>query len=122
MDFEPELLFRKPAIAADLGRTAAWCRHIHRNTPIYSLVAVAFLVDGKAIVLEPRLAERDVEFCEAPIIRTASIALSSIGYATSLAGFSKCSPGTVVFEARLSAHERLSAIMEFQKGGLAGGK
>lgn len=32
MDFEPELIFRKPAIAADLGRVAAWCRHIHRNS------------------------------------------------------------------------------------------
>ena len=122
MDFEPELIFRKPAIAADLGRTAAWCRHIHRDAPSYTLVAAAFLVEGKLIVLEPRLAERDVEFCDAPIIRTASLALKSLGYATSLKGFSRSSPGTVVFEARLSAHERLSAIMEFQKGGLARGK
>ena len=122
MDFEPELIFRKPAIAADLGRVAAWCRHIHRNAPIYTLVAVAFLVEGKAVVLEPRLAERYVEFDEAPIIRTAGFALRSLGHATSLKGFSRSSPGTVVFEARLSAHERLSAIMEFQKAGLAKGK
>ena len=79
MDFEHRLIFRKPAIAADLGRTTARCRHIYRNAHTYSLVAVAFLVDEKAIVFEPRLSERDVEFCEAPIIRMAKFALNSLG-------------------------------------------
>ncbi|WP_157084278.1 hypothetical protein [Sediminimonas qiaohouensis] len=80
MDYEPQLIFRKPAIADELARTAARCRYIHRSTPAYTLVAIAFLVDGKTIVLDPRLAERDVEFDEDPLIQTAVSALKIQGY------------------------------------------
>lgn len=118
MDYEPQLIFRKPAIADDLARAAAWCRHIHRNTPAHTLVAVAFLVDEKVIVLEPRLAEREVDFDEDPIIRTAASAIKFLGYETSIMGWRRSSPGTFVFESCLSAHERLAAIRGFRKAGL----
>jgi hypothetical protein len=118
MDFEPKLIFRKPAIADDLGRVAAWCRHIHPDTPEYTLFAVAFLIDEQAVMLEPRLAGCDVEFEEGPILQTAVTALKFLGYGTSLTRRSRCSPGTVVFEASLSAHENLGAIKGFLKADL----
>ena len=118
MDCEPQLIIRKPAIADDLGRVATWCRHIHPGAPDYTLVAAAFLVDKKAVVLDPRLAERDVEFEEAPILQTATTALKFLGYGAFLTGRSRPFPGTVVFESSLSAHEKLAVIKSFQNAGL----
>lgn len=120
MDYEPKLILQKARIADDLGRTAAWCRFIHRGAPAYTLVAVAFLVDGQAVVLEPRLAEREVEFDEGPILQTATSALEILGYGTSLRGWSRSSPGTIVFEASLTSHAKLAAIGEFHSRGSAG--
>ena len=120
MDYEPKLIFQKPRMAYDLGRAAAWCRFIHGGTPGYTLAAAAFLVDGQAVVLEPRLAEREVEFDEGPILQTATSALEILGYGTSLRGWSRSSPGTIVFEASLSAHARLAAIKDFEGRDLAG--
>ncbi|MEQ5872504.1 hypothetical protein J4E08_21830 [Sagittula sp. NFXS13] len=120
MDYEPELIFRQPAIADDLGRAAAWCRFNHRCTPAYTLVAVAYLVDGQAVVLLPDLAERELDFDEGPILQTATSALEFLGYRTSLSGWSRSSPGTIVFEASLSAHARLAAIKCFRGRDLPG--
>ncbi len=120
MKIHTELICRRKSIAENLGRVAAFCRYRHRGSPKYTLVAAVMRIDDSEIALEPSIAETVCDFDTRPVLQTASQALSLLGYETIPVTWPRMAAGILVFEAPLSAHDRVRAVDHFLSLGLPG--